>query len=98
MYIKPQLLSLASSEGKTILPGSHPRIASRPRWIHRMPSGASIDDVVSAINVQRISRDQFGAIEGQKRSRPSNIVDADQAPGRRFRLRPVHQFVEFRNA
>src|SRR6516164_2989163 len=58
----------------------------------------SIDDVISAVDIEDITGDELGAIEGEKRRRLADIIDADQASGRRLALRLVEELIELRNA
>ena len=58
----------------------------------------SIDDVISAVDVHHLARDELCAVECEKRGRGPNIIDTDQAAGGRLALRLVQQLVEFRNA
>ena len=57
----------------------------------------SINDVIAAVDVEHAAGDELGAIQGKKRGRLADVVDADEAACRRLRLRLVHQFVELRN-
>src|ERR1043165_2943436 len=61
-------------------------------------AGASIDDVITAVDIERLAGDQFCGIVRKKRGRGTDVVDADQAARRRFGFRLVEQRVEFRNS
>ena len=58
----------------------------------------SIDDVISAVDIQDITGDELGAIEREKRRGLADIIDADQASGRCLALRLVEELIELRNA
>ena len=52
----------------------------------------------AAVDIQDITGDELGAIEGKKRRGLADIIDADQASGRRLALRLVEELIELRNA
>jgi enoyl-[acyl-carrier-protein] reductase (NADH) len=49
----------------------------------------SIDDVIAAIDIHHIARDQFGAVEREKCGGGADIVDRDQVTRRSLPLRPL---------
>ena len=50
-------------------------------------TGSSIDDVISAVDVDGVASDEPGRIMSQERGCGANVFDADQAARRRFGLR-----------
>ena len=38
-----------------------------------------IDDVIAAIDAERLTGDQFGAVHAEKRDRNTHVIDGDQA-------------------
>ena len=66
--------------------------------LHCRRQPASIDDVISAVDIHDAARDQLRAVECQEGGRGADVVDADEAPCRRSVLRLVHQLVEFGNS
>jgi hypothetical protein len=52
-------------------------------------NGPSIDDVIAAVDIERFAGDQARRIVGEERGGGADVVDADEAPRRRLRLRLV---------
>jgi len=50
-----------------------------------------INDVIAAVDVKRLASDQPSGVVSEERGGNAHVVDADEAPCRRFRLRLVQQ-------
>ena len=57
-----------------------------------------IDDVVTAVHVQRFAGDESCGIMCQECSGKAYVIDADETVGRRFGFRLLQQVIEFRDA
>src|SRR5215471_2192715 len=58
----------------------------------------SVNNMIAAINVERLARDQARGIMRQKGSRRSDIVNAHEATYRRLGLGQFKQLVKLRNS
>jgi hypothetical protein len=83
----------AVSEDRTwfgVLPGLLLPRANRP--LHKPPVNAPVGDpvlinnVIAAVDVKRLARDQPSGVVSEERGGNAHVVDADEAPRRRFRL------------
>ena len=57
-----------------------------------------IDDVITAVDVERVARYRFRRIMRKECNREPDIVDADKLAGRRLALRLLQQGIEFGDA
>src|SRR6188768_3395372 len=57
-----------------------------------------VDDVISAVNIERLAGNQLRCIMRKKGCRHANIVDADEALGGGLRLCFLQQRVKLRNS
>ena len=57
-----------------------------------------VDDVIAAVDVERLSGDQPGRVVSQEGSRGANVFDADQTARRSLCPRLVQQRIEFGDA
>ena len=64
------------------------------RYIPEPKLTASVDDVVSAVDVQRLAGNQFGAVHREEGHGDAYVVDRNEAPRRRLRLGLLQEFVE----
>src|SRR5438034_11801976 len=72
----------------------------RSRGHHRYlrdRQSALIDDMVSAVHVERFSGDEPRGVMGQERGGKADVVDAHQTAGGSLALRLLQKLVEFRN-
>src|SRR5262249_16137932 len=53
----------------------------------------SIDDVIAAVDVERLARDQPRPVHAQEGNRDPHIIDGDEAAAWRLRLRFLQEFV-----
>jgi hypothetical protein len=73
-------------------------LRGKPTINASMPSLALVDNVVTAIDIQRVAGNQTRGIMSQECRGDSNIVNGNQASGRRLPAGFVEQLVEFGNA
>ena len=57
-----------------------------------------VNDMVAAIDVKRLARDEPRCVVCKKGRGDPHVVDADEAAGRRLRLRLIEQHIEFGNS
>src|SRR4051794_39259523 len=57
-----------------------------------------VHDVVTAVYIQGLARNQPRRVMSQEGGRNSNVLDADEAARRRFCLRLVQECIELRNS
>ena len=65
-------------------------------WIDHRPG--SVDDVIAAVDIERLAGDQFGPVHRQEGHGDADILDRDEAAGRRLGLGLGDQFVEVGDA
>jgi hypothetical protein len=78
-----------------------PAPSVRPRRVHALPvseNSSLVDDVVPAVDIERLAGDQARRIMRQKSGGDTHVVDTDEAARGSLGSGLVEQFVEFGNA